>query len=131
MRLAKENIKLAELYYKQAMKRMLKDESEQAAANSEQNAQIQQASMMAKAEAEIALDDAKSKNKRKEILMQGFLDLKKANLEIPTELKPLMEELVANIQTPLIVENDQMEAELEAQAMEEEQMAQEQQLQTA
>ena len=90
MRIAKENVQLAELYFRQGQKRFIKTEQEKAQSNSEQNAQIQQASMQAKAQGDAVLEDKKTQAKQREIIIQGMFDLAKANIQIPAELQPLV-----------------------------------------
>ena len=126
LRIAKENIKLAELYYRQAMKKMIRTQQENASKNSQENAQIQQASMQAKAEGDALLEDNKNKAKEKQIIMQGIIDLAKVQVPMPNELKLLAQELIKNLEMPLVVENQQIEQQLEQAAMEE-QMAMEEQ----
>jgi len=125
LRIAKENIKLAELYYRQAMKKMIRTQQENASKNSQENAQIQQASMQAKAEGDALLEDNKNKAKEKQIIMQGIIDLAKVQVPMPNELKLLAQELIKNLEMPLVVENQQVEQQLE-QAEMEQQMAMEQ-----
>jgi hypothetical protein len=125
LRIAKENIKLAELYYRQAMKKMIRTQQENASKNSQENAQIQQASMQAKAEGDALLEDNKNKAKEKQIIMQGIIDLAKVQVPMPNELKLLAQELIKNLEMPLVVENQQIEQQLE-QAEMEQQMAMEQ-----
>ena len=126
LRIAKENIKLAELYYRQAMKKMIRTQQENASKNSQENAQIQQASMQAKAEGDALLEDNKNKAKEKQIIMQGIIDLAKVQVPMPNELKLLAQELIKNLEMPLVVENHQIEQQLE-QAEMEQQMAMEEQ----
>ena len=117
MRIAKENVSLAELYFRQAQKRYIKTEQEKAQANSEQNAQIQQASMQAKAQGDSALLDKQTQAKQREIIIQGMFDLAKANIPMPVELKPLIVEMLQNIEVPLAIDNQQMEQALQQQQM--------------
>jgi hypothetical protein len=134
MRIAKENVALAELYFRQAQKRYIKTEQEKAQTNSEQNAQIQQSSMQAKAQGDAALLDKQTQAKQREIIIQGMFDLAKASIPMPVELKPLIAEMLQNIEVPLAIDNQQMEEALQQQQMEqgqgspeEEQMMMEQQ----
>ena len=57
------DVELGELYFRQAQKRYIKTEQENAQTNSQQNAQIQQASMQAKAQGDAALEDKKTQAK--------------------------------------------------------------------
>ena len=117
MRIAKENVALAELYFRQAQKRYIKTEQEKAQANSEQNAQIQQSSMQAKAQGDAALLDKQTQAKQREIIIQGMFDLAKASIPMPVELKPLIAEMLQNIEVPLAIDNQQMELALQEQQM--------------
>jgi len=125
MRIAKENVQLAELYFRSAQKRYIKTEQEKAQTNSEQNAQIQQSSMQAKAQGDAALLDKQTQAKQREIIIQGMFDLAKANIPMPTELKPLIAEMLQYVEVPLAIDNQQMEQALQQQQME----AQQQQMQ--
>lgn len=126
MRIAKENVALAELYFRQAQKRYIKTEQEKAQANSEQNAQIQQSSMQAKAQGDAALLDKQTQAKQREIIIQGMFDLAKASIPMPTELKPLIAEMLQNVEMPLMMDNQQMEQAIQQQEMEAQQMMQQQ-----
>jgi len=134
MRIAKENVELAELYFRQAQKRFIKTEQENAQNNSQQNAQIQQASMQAKAQGDAALLDKQTQAKQREIMLQGIFDLAKANIPLPAELQPLAQELLQNIGMPLAIDNQQeqmaiqqMQAAQQQGQPQEEQQLQEQQ----
>ena len=118
MRIAKENVALAELYFRQAQKRYIKTEQEKAQTNSEQNAQIQQSSMQAKAQGDAALLDKQTQAKQREIIIQGMFDLAKANIPMPVELKPLIAEMLQNVEMPLMMDNEQMEQAIQQQQME-------------
>ena len=129
MRIAKENVQLAELYFRQAQKRFIKTEQEKAQANSEQNAQVQQASMQAKAQGDAALLDRQTQAKQREIIIQGMFDLAKANIPMPTELKPLVTEMLQNIEIPLVMDNQQMEQAIQQQQQQEQEAAMQEQVQ--
>ena len=124
MRIAKENVALAELYFRQAQKRYIKTEQEKAQTNSEQNAQIQQSSMQAKAQGDAALLDKQTQAKQREIIIQGMFDLAKANIPMPVELRPLIAEMLQNVEMPLMMDNEQMEQAIQQQQMEQMQQQQ-------
>ena len=124
-RMARENVQLAELYFRQAQKKYIKQEQEKAATNSQQNAQIQQASMQAKAEGDNALLDKQTYAKQKEILLQGMIDLAKANIPMPVQLQSLVNEILINVEIPLTAQNDQMQQQ--AAMVQQQQMQQQQQ----
>ncbi len=139
MRIAKENVQLAELYFRSAQKRFLKTEQEKNQTNMEQNAQVQQASLQAKAQADSALSQQQALIKEKEIILQGVFDLAKASIPVPAELQQIVASMLQNVTVPLAVQNQQQEQAImqqqqqEQQQMEQQQMAPEQQeqLQTA
>jgi len=125
MRIAKENASLAELYFRQAQKKFIKTEQEKAQANTEQNAQVQQASMQAKAQADAALSQQQALTKEKEIILQGVFDLAKASLPVPAELQQLVASMLQNVTVPIAVQNQQQEQAL----MQQQQQAEQQQMQ--
>ena len=125
MRIAKENVELAEVYFRYGQKKYLKTEQENAASNSQNNAQIQQASLQAKAQGDAALLDKQTQAKQREIMLQGILDLAKANIPLPPELQPLAQQLFQNIGMPLMVDNQQ--EQMVIQQMQQQQMQAQQQ----
>jgi len=130
MRIARENVELGELYFRQAQKRYIKTEQEKAQMNSEQNAQAQQASIQAKMQADTSLAQQQSLVKEKEIILQGVFDLAKANIPIPSQLQQLVNGMLQNVTVPIEVQNQQQQQALEQQAqqqqMEQEQMGMQQ-----
>ena len=125
MRIAKENASLAELYFRQAQKKFIKTEQEKAQANTEQNAQVQQASMQAKAQSDAALSQQQALTKEKEIILQGVFDLAKASLPVPAELQQLVSSMLQNVTVPIAVQNQQQEQAL----MQQQEQAEQQQMQ--
>ena len=115
MRMAKENVALGELYFRQAQKRYIKTEQEKAQINSEQNAQSQQLSIKAKMEADTALTQQQALTKEKEIILQGVFDLAKANIPVPQELQGLVSDMLQNVTVPIVAQNKQQMAAMQAQ----------------
>lgn len=139
MKMARENIELGELYFRQAQKRYIKAKQEQAAQNSDMNSQSQLQSIQMKAQTDSAIEQQRNLAKEKQIILQGIFDLAKANLPIPAELQPVVQEMLQNVEVPISVQNEQQQQALMqqqqqmAQQQEQEAMAQqqeEQQLQT-
>jgi hypothetical protein len=126
MRIAKENVDLGELYFRQAQKRYIKTEQENAQNNSQQNAEAQQASIQAKMQADTIIDGKRALAKEKEIILQGVFDLAKANIPIPAELQQLVANTLQNVTVPIEVQNEEQQKALEQQAQQQ-QMQQEQQ----
>ena len=126
IRIAKENAELGELYFRQGQKKFIKTEQEKAQTNSQQNAQIQQASMQAKAQGDAALLDKQTQAKQREIMLQGIFDLAKANIPLPAELQPLAQELLQNIGMPLAIDNQQEQMAIQQMQQQQMQAAQQQ-----
>jgi len=126
MRIAKENVELAELYFRQAQKRFIKTEQENAQNNSQQNAQAQQQSIQAKMQADTALTQQQALTKEKEIILQGVFDLAKANIPVPPELQQLVANMLQNVTVPIEVQNEQQQQAL-AQQQQQQQMQMQQQ----
>ena len=129
IRIAKENAELGELYFRQGQKKFIKTEQENAQNNSQQNAQIQQASMQAKAQGDAALLDKQTQAKQREIMLQGILDLAKANMPLPAELQPLAQQLFQNIGMPLMIDNQQEQMAIQQMQQQQMQARQQQQAQ--
>ena len=126
MRIAKENVDLGELYFRQAQKRYIKTEQEKAQMNSEQNAQAQQASIQAKMQADTIIDGKKALAREKEIILQGVFDLAKANIPVPAELQQLVADTLQNVNVPIEVQNEEQQMALEQQAQQQQQQQMEQ-----
>ena len=129
MRMAKENVELGELYFRQAQKKYIKTEQEKAQQNSEQNAQSQQASQQAKMQADTALNQQQALTKEKQIILQGVFDLAKSNIPIPNELRQLVNDMLQNVTVPIEAQNQQQQAALAQQQQMDQQQAQAQQQQ--
>jgi len=126
MRVAKENIKLAELMFRSAQKRYLKGEADTAKQNSDNNAQIQQASQQAKAEGDKALQDSKLNGEERLALLNGAFAILAKEGQVPTNLQPVLEGIIANISMPLMAENEQIKQGLIQQQQQQMQQQQEQ-----
>jgi hypothetical protein len=128
LRVAKENIKFAELLFRQAQKRYLKSQMEIAQKNSEYNAEIQVKSQQAKAESDASLENQKNKAKEKQILLSGYFDLVKSGVQVPQDITFVLSEVIKSVAVPLAMQNQQTQMELQQQAMAEQQQMEEQQM---
>jgi hypothetical protein len=124
MRMARENIDLGELYFRQAQKKYLKTEQENSQANMQQNSESQQASIQAKMQADTALSQQQALVREKQIILQGVFDLAKANIPVPAELQKLVSDMLQNVTVPIEAQNQQQQ-----QALAQQQQAQAQQMQ--
>lgn len=131
-RIAKENNKLASLYFRNAMKRMIRAESEKAQQQSQQNAQIQAQAAQQKAQGDMQLLQVQnqmkaleiteqSKAKKEEIVLSGYFELLKAGVQMPSDMAQIINQIVPSITIPLSQQNKQMAQGLMEQAMAEQQ----------
>ncbi|HEY8687743.1 MAG TPA: hypothetical protein VIM07_00800 [Chitinophagaceae bacterium] len=124
LRIAKENIKLAEEYYRQCMKKMLQTQQAQTQQNQDATFKAQFAAAKQKGamdlenlkkKLELEGDAAKeaSKNKMKEIALQGaFQVMSSKEGDVKPEWTPVINELIQNIMLPLLAQNIQHTAAL-------------------
>lgn len=127
MRMAKEDVKFAEKYFRQCQKKMIQSQAQQKAQDSQLNAQAQQQSLKMAAENEMKMEQMKasleaqkntdlSKGKKEEILLTGFTTMWAAGIPVPAELKGLEQEIIKNVALPLFSENQNNLATLQQQA---------------
>ncbi len=133
MRMAKENVKLATLYYGQCMKRMIADKKKQVEANSQMNAQAQQQSLQMKAKADSQLmtqelslktdlSNTESRNKMREIILTGILANMGKGIQVDEKWKPVVDEIIQNVGLPLFAENMNMTQQMQQGGNSEQQM---------
>ena len=115
MRIAKENVQLAEMYFRQGQKRYIKFEQQKAQQNAEMNNQANQQSIQLKAQADEMIEKKKSESKQKELVIQGLFDLAKIQVPIPEELKGVVASVVQNFQVPVELENQQIQQSIQEQ----------------
>jgi hypothetical protein len=123
MRVAEENIKLAELLFMNGQKKMLQHQAQMAQQQSEQNAQIQIASSQAKAKSDAELAQLQASIKMQEADAKGQMDKQNALLtsilkmyelsmqngvSIPAAIQPLANQVLANVAIPISQQNQQM-----------------------
>tara|TARA_R110000868_G_scaffold36279_6_gene128939 strand:- start:1214 stop:3643 length:2430 start_codon:yes stop_codon:yes gene_type:complete len=112
MRIAKQDAKLAETLFRQGQKKMLLSQQEQAAQQSQMNAQVQAESAKAAEEEKRAtmtievqtkgeIESMLSKERQKETILAGIFGIYQRGLAIPTELKSLETEMINNVALPL------------------------------
>lgn len=140
MRVAKDDVKLGELYFRQAQKRYLKDKAQQAAQASQQNAQIQIESAKSKSEGDMQLKQMEamlkdqsisiqSKEKQKEILLTGLMDLMKSGQAIPSALAPLADQMFKSVGIEVFSQTQEQVKTLQEQEMAEQERVQQQEIQ--
>lgn len=135
IRIAKDNVKLAESYYNNCMKKMLVSKMQQAQQNAEMNAQAQQQAVMTKGQMDMQLKQMEAQVEGEKVRLQGEAQNKTAvinmvaslvgkGMPIPTNMQPLVNAVTENLMLPLAVENEQQKAAIVQQM----QVAQQQQM---
>ena len=126
-RIARENLKLADLFLRGGQKRALKGEMEKAQQQSKMNADTQQQAGIAveqskqqtlqiELQTKTAIEMALSANKQKETLMQGIFGIYQKGIPMPAELQDLANEIIKNVGIPLFAQNMQMQQQIADQA---------------
>jgi hypothetical protein len=130
IRIAKEDVKLAEEFYRISMKKMQETLQAQAMQNQQMTIQGQmQSAKMAEEERRKSLEmeleikkrisDAETTNELKKSMVAGLFGIYQKGMSVPPELKPLESEILQNIAMPLFSENinaeDIMAAQMAAQ----------------
>lgn len=124
MRIAKDNVKLAEIYMRQCQKKLLQFQQQQAQQNAQMNAQAQQQSIQMKAQMDMQHEQMKiqaeqaknadlSRAKKEELFIQGIFAIWTKNGALPPELNGIAQELVQNVGLPLFAANKQNEMALQ------------------
>jgi len=118
-RIARENVKLAELYFYNAQKKALKGQMEQAAQNMQANAEVAVQGAQAKSQGDMQLkemegqiDMAKTKatveGQNTSTIISMVSSILSKGLPIDPSVKPLIDATIQNLMIPRIVENEQM-----------------------
>jgi hypothetical protein len=140
MRIAKENVKLAELYIRNASKRMVKMEQVKAQQLSEQNAQVQAQAAQQKAQGDMQLLQEKLETEKQLIQFKAIEDMKvefvrgafmiaskSENPQMPAWLTPVLNQIIPGITIPLAQDNQAMiQGAIQQQQMAEQQAMQQQ-----
>lgn len=116
MRMAKDDIKLAEKYFRQCQKKMIQAQQQQKAQDQQANIQSQQqTAQMAgqlemqkeqmKAQFEAAKNDELSRAEQEKILETGFTQMWAAGVPVPPELKQLETLMITSLTQSLFAKN--------------------------
>jgi hypothetical protein len=116
LRIAKEDVKLAELYYRQCMKKMAISKQQQAQQNAQDNAQAQIQSAQAASQSEMQLEQMKgqmkqqsetelSRGRKEEIALSGLFSIWQSGQPVPPALMGVQNEIIENILLPLFAQN--------------------------
>lgn len=116
LRIAKEDVKLAEQYYHDAMKKMLeskmaqaqrqiKDNGEEQRMSAQVAEQEKRKSLQMELDIKKQISDAETANKLKEAMVAGIFGIYQKGVPVPPELKGLETEVIQNVGLPLFAEN--------------------------
>lgn len=118
LRMAKEDVKLAELYFRNSMKKMLKTQAAMKQQDAQNNAaSLQQAGQM-KIDGETqskgldikkqeVTNDGQLKNTALAGILAMFQEVQKSGTPIPPEIQPLTSALLQNVLVPTLIQNQQ------------------------
>jgi len=115
-RIAKEDVKLAELLFRRAQKKMLLWQQQTAQQNQQQTIQGQidsakaaeeekRQTMQDEVEAKGMIESLMSKEKQKEIILTGIFGIYQKGVPMPPELTGLRDEIIKNVGIPLFAQN--------------------------
>lgn len=142
IRVAKEDLALAEILLRQGQKKMYVESMRKAQMQSEMNAQIQmqaaqaaeeqkRLTMQMEMETKAQIQNLTSKEKQKETILSGIFGIYQKGLPVPESLKALESEIIQNVALPLFAENiaaqemaDQAQEQAQQEPTEEEQAEQ-------
>jgi hypothetical protein len=140
MRIAKENIKLAELLYQNSMKRMRRSMEQQKQKDVENNAMAQQQSAQLAAQQQQELQDSKLDHEKQLIQFKAVEEMKvefvrgafmiaskSENPQMPAWLTPVLNQIIPGITIPIAQDNQAMiQGAIQQQQMAEQQAMQQQ-----
>lgn len=134
-RIAKDNSKLASVYFRNAQKRALKGQMEQAESQSRMNSEAQTASAKSAAEGQAKLKQmefdlamqklkVEGENQNKNLILTMFTQLWGKGVSVPTELIPLTSVAIQNMMIPLVADNEAQKQQIMEQMAAQQQQAQ-------
>jgi hypothetical protein len=139
IRIAKEDVKLAELYFKNSTKKMRRAMQQQKQQDIENNAKMQQqsAEQAAAAQKQLQQDELNAAKELEEFkalqqmkvkLLEGSMTIasKLENPEMPSWLIPVIQQLIPNMTIPMALQNKQMVENIQMQEAQEQQEMQQQ-----
>jgi hypothetical protein len=116
MRVAKEDVKLAEAVFRNAQKKFILFQQQQAQQNAQLNAQAQQESLQMKAQADYqhmqtelqlksTMQDAQNRKQLELAIVNGAFAIAAKGMSIPAELAPAVTEVINNVVLPMFAQN--------------------------
>lgn len=127
MRIAKEDVKLGEIYLRNAQKRMLAAKQQESAQNSQNQANAASQAQKDKSDADFKhmqeeltlksqMSQSESNNAKELAVINGFMQAIAKGVPIPPEWLPVQNEIIANVALPLFAKN-QLAGNVIAQSM--------------
>lgn len=132
-RIAKQDVKLADLYMRNAQKKMYVGEMQKAQANSQQQADVQMQAAQAAEQGKQQTEQMKSGFELQKVKIQGeeqskvamitlmgtaYAEMQKTGAQIPSELMPVFQVLLQNVVVPMVIENKQLQGVVQQQIQE-------------
>jgi len=111
LRIAREDVKLAELYFRNSMKKMIKDKQQQATQNAQLNAQQAAVAAKSKTDGDVQTETLKGELLLKNTALAGILALYQKGM-LPPELQPLSSAIFQNILIPTIAQNQEQQEQM-------------------
>lgn len=116
IRIAKENIKLAEAYFRQCQKKMIQSQQQIAQQNSQAASDQQMQPVLAKAQADLEhmkqkaqldmqVSQTQGDNAIKNTFLSGIMTMYSTGMAIPPTLQPIVNAVLENVALPAMVEN--------------------------
>lgn len=123
-RIAKESVLLAEKYLHLGQRRAIEGRMKQAESQARMNAEAQknsglaveaakQESLKMELEVKTGIETATSKERQKEVILQGIFGVYQKGIPMPAELMQLTQEIIQNVGLPLFAENVQNQQALQ------------------
>lgn len=123
LRIAKDNLELAELLFRRSQKRAIEGRMQQAQQQSQSNGDIQVKSAQATAQMTAQLEKLKgdldlektqmqSEAKNKSVVLTGIMNMYQNGISIPPELHVLVKAVIENVAIPAVAENEHQKQQI-------------------
>jgi hypothetical protein len=118
LRIAKEDIKLADLYFRRGQLRFIKGEAALQQQGIQAQAEAATQSAQAKAQSDAAITEAETLSKEKQIILTGAFQLLSTGAAISPELAAVLSGVIQNVSLPLMAQNQKIMASIQQQQQE-------------
>lgn len=119
LRIAKEDVKLADLYFMRGQKRYIRGEAQLQQQNIQSQADAATQAATQKGQFDQQKTAAESLSAEKQIILTGAFGLLQAGAQITPELQQVLTSVIMNVATPIGIENQQQQKAIQEQQMQE------------